>query len=347
MTQDANQVHADSIVIDGLFCHLDEPIPPTGDVPGMMFEHLIAGGVTAFSNSAIPDSFPYTMDGAIEVLYDTNLIYDAFPDQVIPVLTSADIKLAKETGRVGMIISTQGLNCIGEDTRNLWVLYKLGVRIMQLTYNEHNALGSGCMEPNDQGLTRRGQQAIEQLGILGAVLDLSHVGARTSMDAIKYAKRPPIYSHVAVKHFKDHPRAVSDDHIRAMADKGGVIGLCPHSIFIERAPGKRPTIDDYIDQMEYVTELVGIDYVGIGTDNFQTDNYFAELGRSSFKRTLPTFFGGYTAEQKHAEGFSKWSEWPNLTKHLLERGFSAEDASKILGGNFMRVFAEVWDSGAQ
>lgn len=343
MSDQARNVHDKSIVIDGLFCHLDEPIPSTTDVPGMMFEHLIAGGVTAFSNSAIPDSFPHDMPSALATLYDTNLIFDAFPDQVIPVLTTRDILLAKETGRVGMIISTQGLNCIGEDTRNLWVLYKLGVRIMQLTYNEHNALGSGCMEPNDQGLTRRGQQAIEQMAVLGAVLDLSHVGARTSMDAINYARKPPIYSHVAVKHFNAHPRAVSDDHIRAITEKGGVVGLCPHSIFIEREPGKRPTVNEYIDQMEYVAELVGTDYIGIGTDNFQTDNYFAQLGRSSFKRTLPTFFGGYSPNEKHALGFSKWSDWPNLTAKLLERGFTTEDVSKILGGNFLRVFAQIWD----
>ncbi|MGC4105884.1 MAG: membrane dipeptidase [Thermomicrobiales bacterium] len=346
MSDLARDVHESSIVIDGLFCHLDEPIPPTPDVPGMMFEHLIAAGVTAFNNTALPDSFPQTMEGALETLYGANLLYDAFSDQVVPVLTTADIALAKATGRVGMILGTQGLACIGEDTRNLWVLYRLGVRIMQLTYNEHNALGSGCMEPNDYGLTRRGQQAIEQIGVFGAVLDLSHVGARTSMDAIAYAKKPPVFSHVAVKHFNAHNRAVSDDHIRAMAEKGGVIGLCPHSIFIEREPGKRPTIEDYIDQIEYVAELVGTDFIGIGTDNFQTDNYFARRGRSSFARTLPTFFGGYSANEKHAEGFSKWRDWPNLTQHLLARGFSADDVSKILGGNFLRVFAQNWDQAS-
>lgn len=346
MTDQALDVHKESIIIDGLFCHLDEPIPPRPDIPGMMFEHLIAGGVTAFSNSVIADSFPVEMPEALSMLYHANLLFDTFSDQVAPIRTTCDLTAAKASGRVGMILSTQGLACIGEDTRNLWVLQQLGVRIMQLTYNEHNALGSGCMEPNDHGLMRRGQQAIEQMGVLGVVLDLSHVGQRTSMEAIAYTRKPPIFSHVAVKHFNAHNRAVTDDQIRAMADKGGIVGLCPHSVFIERERGKRPTIDDYLDQIQYVADLVGADHIGVGTDNFQTENHFSLRGRSEFARTLPTFFGGYSPNEKHADGFSKWSEWSNLTTHLLAKGFSAEDTKKILGGNFMRVFAENWDTAA-
>lgn len=343
MSNQAQTVHEESIVIDGLYCHMDEPIPSTDGSPGMMLEPILASGVTAFSNSVIADSFPVSMEGAVSRLYEYNLIFDTFPGQIMPVHQSADIVEAKKSGRVGMILSTQGLACIGEDTRNLWVLYKLGVRIMQLTYNEHSALGSGCMEPNDHGLTRRGQQAIEQMGVLGAVLDLSHVGERTSLEAMAYAKHTPIFSHVAVKHFNKHNRAVTDDQIKAMADKGGVIGLCPHSVFIERERGKRPTVNDYIDQIQYVADLVGIDHVGVGTDNFQTDNFYSRLGRAEFARTLPTFFGGYSPDEKHAEGFSSWAEWPNLTKSLLDRGFSAEDTKKVLGGNFLRVFESVWD----
>jgi len=343
VTDQSSQVHSQSIIIDGLFCHMDEPIPPTKDIPDMMLGHLLASGVTAFSNSVIADSFPVGMEEATSILYEYNLLYAAFPDQLAPILTAQDVKDAKSANKVGMILSTQGLSCIGEDTRNLWVLYKLGVRIMQLTYNEHNALGSGCMEPNDHGLTRRGQQAIEQIELLGALLDLSHVGERTSLEAVAHSKKTPIISHAAAKHFKSHRRAVSDDLIRAVADKGGVIGMCPHSIFIEQTPGQRPTIDDYINQIEYVANLVGVDHVGVGTDNFQTDNFYAERGRSSFKRTLPTFFGGYSANEKHAAGFSKWSDWPNLTESLLARGFTPEDTGKVLGGNFMRVFESAWD----
>lgn len=344
MPNQTTSVHEQSIVIDGLFCHMEEPIPPTEEIPGMMFEHIIASGVTAFSNSVIADSYPTSMPEALSILYASNLVFDAFPDQVVPIRCAKDINEAKETGRVGMILSTQGLACVGEDVRNVWVLHELGVRIMQLTYNEHNTLGSGCMEPNDHGLTRRGQQVIEHMDGLGATLDVSHVGERTSMEAIAYSKRIPIVSHAGLRRFNPNRRNVTDDLVRAIADKGGVVGLCPHSVFIEASRGQRPTIDDYLCQIQYVAELVGVDHIGVGTDNFQTSNFFSLRGRAAFARTLPTFFGGYSADEKHAAGFSQWSDWPHLTDALLGHGFSEADTKKIMGENFLRVFMQTWDA---
>src|SRR5680860_1417013 len=106
MSSQSTKVHEASVVIDGLFCHMDEPIPSTKEEPGMMFEHIIASGVTVFSNSVIADSYPTSMSEAISTLYEFSLVFDACPDQVIPVQRSADILKAKKSGRVGMILST-------------------------------------------------------------------------------------------------------------------------------------------------------------------------------------------------------------------------------------------------
>lgn len=339
---DSIQVHDEAIIIDGLFCKLYSPIPPTADVEDMMFDHILASGVTAFSDSIIADGYPLSMPEAMMALYQETAIVEAFPEKALIVRSIADVVEAKNSGRVGVILSTQGLACIGEDTRNLWVLKNLGVRIMQITYNERNAIGCGCKEPNDTGLTRVGQKVVEEMNRLGLVVDLSHVGQRTALDAAKHSKAPVVVSHAGVRVLNPHIRNVTDELIDAVAATGGVIGLCPHSIMVEKQRGVWPSIDDYIDQIEYVAERVGVDHAAIGTDNFQYDTHYTRVSRAGFERTYPGFFGGYPEDQKHAQGFSKWSDWPNMTASLLRRGFSVEDTKKVLGGNFMRVFDEVW-----
>lgn len=335
-------VHANSIVIDGLFCKLYSPIPPQGGIDDLMFDHILASGVTAFCDSIVADAYPQSMQEAMMNLYHEHGIAEAFPEKSLVVRSVDDIHEAKRSGRVGIVLSTQGLACIGEDTRNLWVLKNLDVKIAQITYNERNAIGCGCMETNDTGLTRVGQKVVEEMNRLGMVVDLSHVGQRTALEAARHSKAPVIVSHAGVRKLNPHTRNVTDELIDAVAATGGVIGLCPHSIMVEKQRRQWPTVDDYIDHIQYVVERVGIDHAAIGTDNFQYDTHYVRVSRANFERTFPGFFGGYPEDQKHAKGFSKWSDWPNLTASLLRRGFSVEDTQKVLGGNFMRVFGAVW-----
>lgn len=335
-------IHRDAVIIDGLFCKLYSPIPPTDTVDDLMLDHILASGVTAFSDSIIADGYPTTMQEAMMRLYEEQAVVEAFPEKALVVRGVSDIHEAKRSGRVGVILSAQGLACIGEDTRNLWVLKNLDVKIMQITYNERNAIGCGCREPNDTGLTRVGQKVVEEMNRLGLVVDLSHVGERTAMDAVKHSKAPVIVSHAGVRALNPHVRNVKDELIDAVAATGGVIGLCPHSIMVEKERGVWPSVDDYIDQIQYVVDRVGIDHAGIGTDNFQYDTHYTRISRSGFERTYPGFFGGYPEDQKHARGFSRWSDWPNLTEALLRRGFDQTGVEKVLGGNFLRVFGQVW-----
>lgn len=335
-------IHRDALIIDGLFCKLYAPIPPTEAIPDLMFDHILASGVTAFSDSIVADGYPQTMQEAMTRLYDEHAVVEAFPDKALIVRGVDDIYEAKRSGRVGVILSTQGLACVGEDTRNLWVLKNLDVKIMQITYNERSAIGCGCRESFDTGLTRVGQKVVEEMNRLGVVVDLSHVGERTAMDAAKHSTAPVIVSHAGVRALNPHVRNVTDELIDAVGSTGGVIGLCPHSIMVERERGVWPSVDDFIDQIQYVVDRIGIDHAGIGTDNFQYDTHYTRVSRSGFERTYPGFFGGYPEDQKHARGFSKWSDWPNMTGSLLRRGFSRQDTEKILGGNFLRVFGEVW-----
>lgn len=342
MTRNSDIVHSESVIIDGLFTHFEAPIPPTEQIPDMMLDHILDSGVTAVNHSVLGDPFPMTPEEALMALYSESLVFEVFPQKVMQIRTTADIETAKKTGKLGIIFGAQGLASVGANMRYIWIFHRLGVRIMQLTYNEQNTLGSGCREPHDTGLTRFGQEAIETMNWLGIVLDLSHVGVRTSLEAIEYCRTPSIFSHSSVRALCEHPRNLTDEQIKAVSKKGGVIGLCPHSIFVETARGKRPSLDDYLDHIDYVVDLVGIDHAGVGTDNFQYDSYYSRLGRFAFDRVYPGFAGGYGLDEKHAEGFSKWTDWRNLTKALLARGYSEQDTKKILGGNFLRVFQQVW-----
>lgn len=344
MPTDASVVDGDSIIIDGLFFQIGTPIPssPESDGSDLMLDHIVASGVTAFNHSVIFDASPMSAEEALMSIYRDSVIFEAFPDRVSPVRTVKDLHAAKEAGKIGIILGTQGLACLGTNMRYVWVLYQLGIRIMQLTYNERNALGSGCMEPTDEGLTRFGQQAIDEMNRLGIVLDLSHGGHNTSLEAIAHSRQPSLFTHVGVRALRDHPRNVTDDQIRAVAESGGVVGLCPHSIMVEKERGKRPSVEDFVDHIDYVVQLVGIDHAGVGTDNFQYDTFYSRWRRVQFEHTFPTFFGGYGMYEKHAAGFSAWSDWSNLTRTLLARGYSEDDTRKILGENFMRVFGEVW-----
>ncbi len=341
---DAATIHRESIIIDGLFFQIGTPIPPDlgTDASDLMLDHISASGVTAFNHSVIFDASPMDADEALMSIHQITGIFDAFSDRIAPVRSVDDLHAIKKAGKVGMILGTQGLACLGTNMRYIWVLHQLGIRIMQLTYNERNALGSGCMEPTDDGLTRFGQQAIEEMNRLGIVLDLSHGGHRTSLEAIEHSIKSSTFTHVGVRALREHPRNVTDEQIRAVAKSGGVVGLCPHSIMVEKERGKHPTVDDYLDHIDYVVQLVGIDHAGVGTDNFQYDTFYSRWRRTLFEQTFPTFFGGYGMHQKHAEGFRTWSDWPNLTAKLLERGYNEDEVQKILGGNFARVFREVW-----
>jgi membrane dipeptidase len=342
MTRNASVVHSESIIIDGLATPFEFPIPPTERIPDMLLGHLLDSGLTAVNSTLFGDAFPMGAEGALMKLHDESLKFEVFPEKLLQVRTVEDIERAKRTGKLGLIYGVQGLASIGRNIAYIWVFHSLGIKIMQLTYNEGNALGSGCMEPNDGGLTRRGQQAIEAMNRLGVVLDLSHVGIRTSLEAIGYCETPPIFSHSSVRALCDHPRNLTDEQIVAVAEKGGVVGLCPIVVFVEKAKGKRPTLDDYLDHIDYVAEMVGIDHVGVGTDaQLAADTFWDQLEVARFDRVFPGFLGDYGLEER-VEDFHSWSEWINVTRGLLERGYSEEDTQKVLGGNFLRVFQQVW-----
>lgn len=336
---DAKRVLEESIVVDGLY-HTLFADPPPGDK--LLVDHFLDGGLTAVNVTVDPDFYKNSFEGYCKEIYQFYVIRDTFPDKVIIATSVADIKKAKEEGKLAIIMGSQGADAFEHDLRYISILHKLGLRIVQITYNQKNNIGYGCFEPNDLGLGRFGQQAIYEMNRLGMVIDLSHVGYKTSMDAIEISTQPCIFSHSSVYNLCSHPRNIKDDQIKAVTAKGGVVGLCPHSVMNVKDKKTWPTVDNFIDHMVYVMDMCGEDSVAIGTDRWMrpTLDYF--MNRTEFERTLPGFFGGFTGDQKHVKGFNYYDEWESLVESMLKRNITEDQVKKILGGNFMRVFNEVW-----
>jgi membrane dipeptidase len=210
---------------------------------------------------------------------------------------------------------------------------------MGLTYNETNDIACSCTDAKDVGLTYYGREVIREMNRLGILIDLSHTGPKSSLEAIELSSRPVALTHSNPKALCNHERNAPDEVLTATADSGGVICLTSYSIFCETTPGVRPNVKDYVDHIDYVIDLVGIEHVGIGTDMFEgkTQHSFQKV----WVRYAHTFRPYSKLETRHAEGMESIAGIKTVAEELLHRGHSPDDVSAIFGGNFLRVYNEV------
>ncbi|GAA5154604.1 dipeptidase [Microbacterium pseudoresistens] len=261
-------------------------------------------------------------------------------DTVMLVTTADDIRTAKASSKLGITIAFQTGSPFEDDWLNtLPVLHQMGLRVSQLTYNEQNLIGSGCREPRDQGLTFYGQQVVSAFNSTGVIVDVSHVGWKTSSDAAKLSTAPIIASHSNAFEVTPHPRNLPDDLAKAIADTGGVIGVVAWEVLNRPRSGGHPTLDDFFRHMDHFLELVGEDHVGVGTDfneNFAAEpvppDFALQYGASSDRSISPPAI----------EGFGGFDDFPNLTAEMVKRGYSESVIRKVLGENFLRVAETVW-----
>ncbi|MBI4278087.1 MAG: membrane dipeptidase, partial [Armatimonadetes bacterium] len=248
---------------------------------------------------------------------------------------------AKAERKLGLMMGFQSAEPLEDDWINtLPVFYRMGIRVIQLTYNERNLLGCGCLEPNDDGLTAYGRQVVGALNGTGVIIDLSHVGQKTAVDAIKASRIPVIVSHANARALTPHPRNLPDDTIKALADAGGVMGAVAWSVICQINPDRPPTLHDFLEHIDYVVNLVGVDHVGIGSDI--NENFRAMPIPSDFQTQYRFLFKGDPRKVADVEGFAWLHEYPNVVRGLVARGYSDEDIVKIMGGNFLRVAREAW-----
>ena len=263
------------------------------------------------------------------------------PDRVAIVESAADLDSSEHDGKVRILMGFQGAEPIGHNFHMLTVFHKLGVRIIQLTYNEANALGSGCLEPNDTGLTHLGVQCVRDMNRLGMLVDLTHVGEKTSLDAIAVSDVPVVFTHSSVRALRDNPRNLTDRQLDAVAESGGVVGLATFADFVGDTTKGQPTMEQFIDHIAYAVDRIGIDHVGIGTDIMETAGPAGIWWNNNTRRRYPEICGAMDEHMHGISDFDLWDDFPNATQALRSRGFSDDDVRKIVGGNFLRVLKQV------
>ncbi len=325
----AAELHRDAIVIDGLII---------SNWSREVFEDMLQGGVTAANcTCSIWEGFRDTMANIAR----WKAWFDEHDDLLLQVHHADDIRRAKADGKVGIILGWQNTSGIEDRIEYLHLFRDLGVRVMQLTYNTQNFVGTGCWESRDAGLSDFGRDVIDEMNRLGIVVDLSHVGPKTSEDAIEHSKRPVAYTHCCPSGLLEHPRNKSDEQLKLIAERGGFIGVATYPPFLPK--GADTTVDDALDAIAYVVDLVGEDCVGIGTDftQNQSADWFDWLRRDKGDGRWLMKERGTTAPMP--KGFERLAEYPNLTAAMVERGWPEVRIRKVLGENWLKYLSDTWD----
>jgi len=285
-------------------------------------------------------SNPYSFEGVFHNYAIMTYLFDHRNNFFKKVLKTEDITSAKEEGKKAIILNFQSMQHIGENIDMVELYYMKGVRIMQLTYNTKNPVGTGCIARRDRGLTEFGKMVVNKINELGCVVDISHCGIQTTLDAIEVSNDPVIASHTFAKELYEHDRGKNDDIIKKLADKGGYIGVLTVPGFIGNDP--EITIDHWLNHIDYIKNLVGIDYVGVGTDFYGfsvPDNLAIKIGEFIEKLGFrPEHKASFLTKMKDFENYTKF---PNLIKGLIKRGYTDEEIQKITGENFLRVFKKI------
>jgi membrane dipeptidase len=267
-------------------------------------------------------------------------------DDTLIVERVSDITNAKESGKLGLILHCQGTAIIEDDLDLIESYHAAGLRVVQLCYNRKNLVGDGASERTDAGLSHFGIRLIERLNALGMAVDCAHTGEQTSLDAVESSSAPVIISHANALGVHGNRRNITDDLIRAVAGSGGVIGTVGFPSFLVRQG--QPPIDRFIDDISYKADLVGIDHVGLGIDYYLGQHPVEDDEAAVARYTQLVREGLWRPDEYppppyiYPEGIETPRTLPNLTRRLLERGFSEEDTRKVLGLNWMRAFTDIW-----
>ena len=306
-----------------------------------------AAGVEAAYQSSVT-----SMSNAISII-------NSIPEKLMLVTKSDHIKEAHETGKGGIIFDFQDTLSFGTDLDKVDFFYNLGLRVVQLTYNLRNLVGDGCTEYHKSGLSYFGRELVGKLNDKKMIVDVSHCSEQVGWDSMEISSTPVVVTHSTSAAIVQHDRGKSDKFAKAIADNGGFFGVVVIPGFIQETP--TATLDDWAVHIENLVNVMGIDHVCIGTDKLGpgpgTETLF------EFPKEMPGLkpghfnWSGFREEHRVNDnglglpypqyddyktvGYEQFTDWPNLTLKLAERGFNEEELRKILGLNYLRVFEDI------
>jgi len=322
----ASELYRKAVVFDGLIVSNWGP-----DV----FRAMHRAGLTAVNcTTCVWEDLPTT----IRAMGRWKRWFGEHGDILRQVFTTADIQAAKREGKVGIVLGWQNATGFGDDLATVGLYKDLGLGIVQLTYNTATTVGSGCYEKRDSGLTDFGHDLVAEMNRVRIAVDLSHVGPKTSEEAIRHSRLPCTYSHCCPAGLKAHPRNKTDEQLRFIVEKGGFVGVTMFPPFLKRGPAS--TVDDVVETIEYVIGLCGEERVGIGTDFTEGygDEFFRYITHDKGHGRKLTDFG----EMVLPEGLRRIEEWPNLADAMARRGWKDGRIERVLGANWVGFLKEVW-----
>ncbi len=339
---DTTTLYQRAIVIDALANpgSMNVSWPPRGPLSQKQRDAIASSGITAINVTVSAD-----FEGSLRNIALWQGETDLYPTLLSIVRRHSDIEKAKRDKTLGLILGFQNTDMIDRDISRVDMFYRLGIRIIQLTYNDRNLVGDGCLEPGNAGLSAFGRQVVERMNTLGIAVDLSHCGTQTTADGIAASTKPPLITHSGCREVYRHPRSKEDRELKAMAAKGGVVGIY-FMPFIGPGPGA-PTTEMLMRQIDHAIKVCGVDHVGIGSDLSttpidETAEYLSEhksfvdgrvkRGISAPDEMRPLFI----PELNHSRRLE------GVVRGLRQRNHSTDVIEKIIGGNFHRVFKEIW-----
>ena len=267
-------------------------------------------------------------------------LFEAYPERIVHGRTAADVILAQQSQRTAVFFGFQNCSPIESDIGLVEVCHQLGARFMQLSYNNQSLLASGCYEEVDSGITRMGRQVIAEMNRVGLVVDMSHSGERSTLEAIEASARPIAITHANPASWHDALRNKSDTVIKALAESGGMIGfsLYPHHL----RDGSECSLQSFCRMVAHTAELIGIDHIGIGSDLCQDQPDSVVTWMRNGRWTRQTDFGEGSAA---APGFPAQPAWfqdnrdfPNIRRGLEEVGLDQDSVAAVMGGNWLAFF---------
>ena len=338
-----------AIVIDALGGpgNFDPSVPEDAPLSARALADARASGVTAVNVTVnevgnAPDRF----ERAVDDIANMDREIEAHPDLFLKVTRASDLALAKSTGRMGLIFGFQDTSMLDGDLKRLAVFHDLGLRICQPTYNRRNLLGDGCLEPADGGLSRLGFEFIEEVNRLHILLDLSHAGRMTIAEGIAASKSPMAITHTGYRALVDVPRNTDDASLRALADKGGVVGI--YFMPFLRISGQ-PHAADLIRHLEHAVNVCGEDHVGLGTDGSISGIEINDAYRAYHRKSVEDRRkAGISAPGEAIDVFNVIPEYNEprrflkLADDMVRQGWASTRVEKILGATFARLFGEAW-----
>ncbi len=330
-------LYQNAIVIDTL-CSPIDLTPPLKD------DDLAAARQSGFTavNCTVSQT---TFDDTVDNISGFEQLIDQHPESFLIVRRHSDIARAKRESKIGVMFGFQYTSFLEQDPERIDIFRRLGVRIMQLTYNNRSIFGDGCLEPGNAGLSKAGVAAVKKMNDLGVAVDLSHSGYRTTSEGIAESKKPVLISHAGCAAVYAHPRNKPDEILKQLADRGGYFGvyLMPYVV----ASPTVPTRQHVLDHIVHALNVCGADHVGIGSDGAIQKTVLTPEQKAAFDKDI--------ARRKQlgigAPGEDRYPYVPDLNgpdhmeviaNELAKRGQPSAVIEKVLGANFQRVIGDIW-----